>query len=299
MQIKLIKLLFAILDLIAPGHAARRAVAIFYAPRKFPAAKWEAAALSSGIAEELEFDGEILDATVWEAGGPTILLVHGWEGRRGQLGKIALALNALGYRVVAFDGPAHGSSFKKQTTLVQFSEAVQAAVQKFGPVQAIVGHSFGAAASAIAVRKGVSVKRLVLISCPFSLRHVVSGFARFVGVPSRSHEKMYPIMQQLHACDESELSFQTIGPDLAIPCLQIHDTSDRYIPFSDAEKVKLTLARGELIKTQSLGHMRILQDEKVVSKVVAFISTENAEDADETPVMPMLSESSFSPQACL
>ena len=86
----------------------------------------------------------------------------------------------------------HTDRRPKRTTLVEFSEAVAHADRQFGPLHGIVGHSFGAAAVAIAMRKGVSVERAVLISCPFSLRHVVSGFAKIIGLPSKSHEKMYP-----------------------------------------------------------------------------------------------------------
>jgi pimeloyl-ACP methyl ester carboxylesterase len=271
MLLKILRLFFSVLNILSSGYAAKRAVAIFYSPRRFEMANWERNALSAGTPTTLSFDGEVLDATIWENTGPTVLLVHGWEGRRAQLGKIGLALNGLSYRVVAFDGPAHGSSNKKRTTLVEFSRAVAAAAEHFGPVHTIVGHSFGAAATGIAVRKGTVAQQIVLISCPFSLRHVVSGFARMVGVPHRSHEKMYPIMEQLHDCPESELSFATIGPDLNLPCLMIHDLKDRYVPADDADRVHLTIANSELIKTNGLGHMRILQDENVVRRVVGFV----------------------------
>jgi pimeloyl-ACP methyl ester carboxylesterase len=92
-----------------------------------------------------------------------------------------------------------------------------------------------------------------------------------IGVPKRSHEKMYPIMQGLHDCPESELSFQVIGPELQVPCLLIHDLKDRYIPAADSEQVKLTIAGAKLMQTTGLGHMRILQDENVVQRIVAFI----------------------------
>lgn len=245
---------------------------MFYAPRKFPAAKWEKAGIALGKEDKLHFDKEELAATVWEGEGPTVLLVHGWQGRRSQLAKIAVDLSAKGYRVVTFDGPAHGSSAKKRTTLVEFSEAVESAAKQFGPLHGIVGHSLGAAAVAIAMRQGVQAKRAVLISCPFSLRHVVSGFAKIVGLPSRSHEKMYPLMERLHRCAEDQLSFENIGPDLQTPCLLIHDVTDQYIPAKDGEMVSLTIEGSELVRTKGLGYMRILQDEGVVERVSRFVS---------------------------
>ena len=272
MQLKLFRLLFTLLDAISPSLAARLAVTVFYSPRRFPTAKWEKTALDMGKDNQLKFDNENLAATVWEGIGPTVLMVHGWQGRRSQLGKIAVELMEKGYRVVTFDGPAHGSSTKKRTTLVEFSEAVEHAARQFGPLHGIVGHSFGAAAAAIAMRNGVEVERAVLISCPFSLRHVVSGFARFVGLPSRSHEKMYPIMENLHRCPESQLSFESIGPDLRTPCLLIFDETDQYVPAMDGEKVSDTIRGAKLVRTKGLGHMRILQDDGVVQRVSRYIS---------------------------
>jgi len=61
------------------------------------------------------------------------------------------------------------------------------------------------------------------------------------------------------------------GPELQVPCLLIHDLKDRYIPAADSEQVKLTIAGAKLMQTTGLGHMRILQDENVVQRIVAFI----------------------------
>ena len=146
------------------------------------------------------------------------------------------------------------------------------ATGRFGPVHAIIGHSFGAAASAIAIRRGLVVARLVLISCPYSLRHVVSGFARFAGVPSPSNEAMYPLMAALHRCPEQELSFEAIGPDLSVPTLIVHDEQDRYIPHTDGLKVHGLITRSEITVTSKLGHMRILQDDTVVTRATAFVA---------------------------
>jgi pimeloyl-ACP methyl ester carboxylesterase len=277
MMLNLFRVLFPLLDWFSPRLAARFAVSVFYAPRRLPASKWEVAALGKGNTGFYEFDGERLAATVWGQSGPAVLLMHGWEGRRGQLAKIGLAAMEAGFRAVAIDGPAHGSSRKKRTTLVEFSQAIAAATEKFGPFHSIVGHSFGAAAAAIALRKSAATKRVVLISCPYSLRHVVGAFAKFVGVPDRSHEAMYPIMEKLHRCPESELSFETIGPDLRLPTMLIHDERDSYVPFIDGERVHRLTRNSAFRKTVGLGHMRILQDQTVAEEAVAFIVNAPAE----------------------
>ena len=69
--------------------------------------------------------GQALAVESWGA-GPTVLLVHGWNGRGAQLGAFAPALVKSGYRVVTFDTPAHGRSPGRATNLPEISEAIHA-----------------------------------------------------------------------------------------------------------------------------------------------------------------------------
>ena len=45
--------------------------------------------------------------------GPTVLLVHGWEGRGSQLSAFAPALVKAGFRVVAVDMPAMATQHRR------------------------------------------------------------------------------------------------------------------------------------------------------------------------------------------
>jgi len=270
MQLKVLRTFFRYMGAVWPALAGRAAVRVFYKPRRLPAPNWEKAAAANSTSVPLRWKGGELAARVWGE-GPTVLLVHGWEGRSTQLAKFALALVDDGYRVVTFDGPAHGAARQERTTLVEFADVVASAVEQFGPVDALVGHSFGAAAACIALQNGAQAGRLVLISCPFSIRNVVSRFAQFLSLPSAAHEKMYPIMDRLHGCTEQALSFSSIGPALSLPTLMVHDTDDKYVPFSDGQAVAQRIRGARLVKTSGLGHLRILQDASVVRLVADFV----------------------------
>ena len=51
------------------------------------------------------------ERAVWDWGeGPTVLLVHGWNGAAAQLAGYVQPLVDAGYHVVAFDQPGHGHS---------------------------------------------------------------------------------------------------------------------------------------------------------------------------------------------
>jgi len=58
---------------------------------------------------------------------------------------------------------------------------------------------------------------------------------------------------------------------LKTPCLLIHDATDQYIPLKDGEMVSLTIDGAQIVRTRGLGHMRILQDDGVVARVLQFV----------------------------
>src|SRR3954447_18984047 len=101
--------------------------------------------------------------------GPAVYLVHGWGGHRAQLASVVEPLVAAGLRVVAYDAPAQGESGpgafgRRRTTLPEMMTALDTVIAAHGPAHAVVGHSMGAAASALAVLDGTSTERLVLVT---------------------------------------------------------------------------------------------------------------------------------------
>ena len=103
-------LLFRTLSTVAPSLSARLAERLFVTvPRTRPPvreANWARLARRTTIPSPCG----PLAAWVWGTGPRTALLVHGWAGRGLQLGAFANPLVAAGFRVVAYDGPGHGSS---------------------------------------------------------------------------------------------------------------------------------------------------------------------------------------------
>ncbi len=86
--------------------------------------------------------------------GPTVVLVHGWGSRASRLGALAVALVEAGFRVVAFDAPAHGESTGRFASLPEFARALVDVAEAAGPIHGLVGHSLGGAAVAMAMRQG-------------------------------------------------------------------------------------------------------------------------------------------------
>lgn len=54
----------------------------------------------------------------------TLLFIHGWTGCDTQIVNYIEKLNAIGYRIISFDGPAQGNTPGKQTSLLEFTDVV-------------------------------------------------------------------------------------------------------------------------------------------------------------------------------
>ena len=104
-----LRAVFTTVGSVAPGIAARWAESIFCTPPRHEPRTADEAFLAQGRRFTVRSEGQRLSA--WEWGhGPTVALVHGWGSRAGRFSVMAAALADAGFRVVAYDGPAHGAS---------------------------------------------------------------------------------------------------------------------------------------------------------------------------------------------
>src|SRR4026209_2347939 len=101
---------------------------------------------------------------------PAVLLAHGWGGHAAQMRAFVFPLLAAGYRVIAYDQPAHGVSEGRLTGLPDFAEVIAELAWHYGEVSAIVAHSLGGAAAGLALeRHQLRVEKVVLVSPPSDL----------------------------------------------------------------------------------------------------------------------------------
>ena len=151
----------ALLARISPERAERAMRAAMLTPQR-PKDGGNSDLVRTDNAARVPYGGRWL--RVWSFGeGPAILLAHGWSGHAAQFDAWIEPLVSAGYRVVLFDAPAHGRSGGAETNLVDMGGAVQHVAGLYGPLHAIVAHSFGAPATLFALQHGLAVDRLVLI----------------------------------------------------------------------------------------------------------------------------------------
>ena len=261
-----IRLFFAVLGRLSPTLAGRLAARLFARPRRHARPDRERELIARGTRVPLP-DG--LHATAWGA-GPSVLLVHGWEGRGAQLGALIDPLVAAGYRAVALDAPAHGDSPGSSTTGPEFARALVATRDAVGPLAAVVGHSFGGFTSLLAVARGLAVDRVVTIGSPASVPEVLRDFLRLVRLPERALPSMTRALEERVRAPMSAFEVEALAPHIGVPVLVVHDTDDREVPYADGPRLAGLLG-ARLLTTNGLGHRRILYAPEVVAAIVEFI----------------------------
>ena len=210
----------------------------------------------------------------WSWGrGPTVLLVHGWGGRGTQLAPLLPPLVDRGRRVVVFDAPAHGDTPGERATIDSFAEAIATVAAWAGPLDAIVAHSFGAAATTVAQSRGLDVGRVAFVA-PFF--QVAASVARFTAARGLDAAGAAAFLAGLTVANRGHgpeaLDGPTLAPARTAPLQVIHDRDDREVAHADGVAAATRWPGAALITTVGLGHRRILADPHVVALVRDFVT---------------------------
>jgi pimeloyl-ACP methyl ester carboxylesterase len=265
------RLAFGALQAFSPRATARLASRRFLATPRRPRPQ-APAALSQARRFEVAWDHQQLAAWSWGSGSKTVLLVHGWGGRASQLRGFVEPLRQVGYRVVAFDAPGHGLSSGSSLSLLEFAAAMRGMSDVVGPIDAIVAHSFGAAATCVALAHGLAVRRAVLIGSPAAQQRWFERFSDYLGLRARAREATKREIERRVGAPFSRLEAEALGPALSQPLLVVHDRDDREVPWEDGARIAGAAPAATLLTTERLGHRRVLRDPEVIARAVAFIS---------------------------
>jgi pimeloyl-ACP methyl ester carboxylesterase len=270
--LRLVQWLFPRVEKLAPRVAQRWFVKLFFSPPRYPIP----AAEMKFIEEADRFQLSIWEKTVscyrWGE-GPLIIFVHGWAGRASQFKTFIPFFTHAGFQVISFDAPAHGLTRGKETTIIDFKNTMLAIERARGKPYAVVAHSLGGAASLFAITEGMGIDKLVTLATPAVGEHIIQEFSQRLGASSTaSHELKAFIQKKLHRpFDEFMASHFVKMLKPGLDWLIIHDTNDKEASVENALLLKNHYPGATLHTTNGLGHVRILKDEVVIKKSLAFI----------------------------
>ncbi len=271
---------FGFLERLAPALGVRWAFELWCSVPQLDASLRMPPGVPAGEPIEAEWSGHRINGQSWGE-GPTVYLVHGWGGCPAHIGMFIKPLVASGHRVIAFDLPSHNASSNGKlapgrTTILECALAVEAMVREFGPARAIVAHSLGAKAAAMAVEWGIDVERLVFLAPMETFDTYLDSFARRHGFGPRIRHGLHRHLDRrlgyplLHT-DIEHLAYTIKNPP---PLLIAHDPDDRQTAFAASEKMTEAWPGAQLVKTKGLGelaHYRILRNRDAIRAGLDFI----------------------------
>lgn len=204
--------------------------------------------------------------------------MHGWGGRGVQLGAFVKPLVEGGFRVVAYDAPAHGDSDGRTSSLPALARALADVVAETGPAYGVVGHSLGASAVALALSDGLAALRAVLIAPAIDNLAGIARFAHVVGVPVEDEPALRREIERRTRSRLEDVALVPRLPRVTARVLVFHDGEDPEVPFSEGETLARLVPDGELVVTHGLGHHRIARDPSVVRSTARFLGASGESD---------------------
>lgn len=254
----------------------KRVYRAFFGPSRYEVKPAEQEVIDWGKSYRVPFDGGELAVTTWGSSGPAVLLMHGWGGARAQMTSFVDPLLFAGYRVVAYDQPAHGESHGKTTNLLEIAPTMDLIAQREGPFHAIMGHSFGTLITSYALvkRNFPPPARLVYFG---AFNRLMDSLPRFQALARLSDEVMEGLREMMYQIFERELldsiNNEAFVPHIHIPALMFHDAGDSVTPIEDSRAIARVWKQAQFIETEGLGHRSALQSKSIHEQVIKFLKS--------------------------
>jgi pimeloyl-ACP methyl ester carboxylesterase len=248
----------------------------FFSPSQYEVKASEQTVLERGNNYRVPFAGGELAVTTWGDTGPAILLMHGWGGARAQMTGFVEPLLSAGYRVVAYDQPAHCESDGKLTNILEISPTMDLIKEKEGNFEAIIAHSFGTLITSYALvkRNFPPPARLVYFG---AFNRLLDSLPRFQVLANLPDELIEGLRNMIYDNFGSEvldaIINETLVPQIETPALMFHDTADNVTPLEDSRAIASAWKSAKLIETNGLGHRGALQSKEVHEQVVKFLKS--------------------------
>ena len=228
-------------------------------------------------------DGIEVETYLWRpdggSGRPPVLLVHGWASRATHMAAIVRALNRAGRACIGFDAPAHGESPGTATSMPQVIRSMRAVVAAHGPVDAVVGHSFGGMAAGLAFAERpepgapLSAGALALVAAPSRIDSMTQRFLRGEGLPDDRLAGLHRVLKDGFGYDAADFDLVRVADRLPARLLIAHDEGDPEMPVADAERLAAARPDAEFLRTERFGHLRILFAKPVLQALVRLVGS--------------------------
>ena len=247
----------------------------FFSPSRYEVKASDREVIEWGNNYRVPYRGGELAVTTWgDVSRPAVLLMHGWGGARAQMTGFVDPLLFAGYRVVAYDQPAHGESDGKMTNILEIAPTLDLIREKEGDFDAIIAHSFGTLITSYALvkRNFPPPSRLVYFGAFNRLLDSLPRFQAQAGLSDELIEGLHAMIYENFSRDVLDsINNELLAPQINVPTLMFHDRSDNVTPIEDSRAIAKSWKSAQLIETEGLGHRGPLQSEAIHERVVKFL----------------------------
>ncbi|MEO8420062.1 MAG: alpha/beta fold hydrolase [Hyphomicrobium sp.] len=239
-------------------------------------AKWERVPTPAGEVQAYVFEPDC------EPRG-TVMLVHGWTSEAAFMTAFMEPLRRSGYRVVAFDFPAHGLSPGRRTNLADCARSMLAVCDHYGTIDAVVAHSFGGFVSLLVAEGGPPmhhahpIGRFVLISCPNKLSEVTLDFGAALNLGPQAQRAYERHVERVGHRSVATFSVSELLQHVDASVLLLHGRDDAEVPFHNAEAITVSSPAARLMGFAGLGHRNVLFAPPVFRAVMNELAPKRAE----------------------
>ena len=207
--------------------------------------------------------------------GKKALILHGFGSAAHKFEDYALLLIEKGFEVLAFDAPAHGNSEGDTTNAIEYSEMIIEVMERFGPIENFIAHSFGGISLSLALEQVThdANTKVVFIAPATETTSAVDGAFKMLKIKNENvRSEFEKIVFEVSGKKTAWFSMRRAMHQIKASVLWIHDEDDDITPWADALKVKEdNLTNLKFVLTKGLGHRKIYHDAGVKNMVTEFL----------------------------
>jgi predicted alpha/beta hydrolase family esterase len=267
------------LSYIAPTLAGKLAFKLFCTPRAGKIAEKDAHFLAEAKTSLFEIEDHFIKVYNWDpiislakegTQAPSVLFVHGWESNSTRWHKYIKAFRKSGFRVTAFDAPAHGGSSGTLLNVPLYSRTLKGVMEKNGVPNVVVGHSIGGAAvvMSMAAFDAPRPEKAIILGTFAESTRVIQDFGKICGLRQLVLDRSNEHILKISGLPMTEYSVVKKAAQLHdVKGFVLHDLNDAVAPVEEGRKIAKAW-EANYLETQGFGHR--MQDKSVIEAVLAF-----------------------------
>lgn len=291
------KLLFKIIGLglniwgiFAPGAAAMAAYNLFCRPPKPRLRSKELQFLNTATRVDSQIAGQPVVEYHWgPANGPLVLLSYGWHYNGGRWRHFVPELVDAGFHVLAYDPPGHGLNQGHFLNLVINSEIIKGLIEKYGPAEALLAHSFGGASSVRAMSylpESLRPRRAVVMASFSHAARIFEEYRDLLGLWDNVYYQLVNLVEKLLGLPLQAFDIAYLSSKLGnVQSLLVHAPDDQVTPYANALRYQSYWPDSVLYHPEGGGHH--LGKAEITRAILSFLTRGTYPEQAETLDMPV------------